>query len=97
MHGRVKMNDKVYIVLLNWNGWRDTVECLESVFRINYKAFTVVVCDNDSSDNSLSHIQAWADGHYSLPESESLVRRDQCFPEVGKPIVALRISTSTLF
>jgi len=24
---------KVAIIILNWNGWKDTIECLESVFR----------------------------------------------------------------
>src|SRR5690349_8597910 len=42
---RVKMS-KVYIIILNTNGCRDTVECLESVFRLRYPDFTVVVCDN---------------------------------------------------
>jgi GT2 family glycosyltransferase len=26
----------VYLVILNWNGWQDTLECLESVFRQDY-------------------------------------------------------------
>ena len=25
---------KVAIIVLNWNGWRDTTECLESVYQI---------------------------------------------------------------
>ncbi|WP_295995289.1 glycosyltransferase family 2 protein [Rugamonas sp.] len=52
----------VCVVLLNWNGWRDTVECLESVLRSDYPNFRVVVCDNASSDGSLERIKAWADG-----------------------------------
>jgi hypothetical protein len=46
----------VYIILLNWKGWRDTIECLESVFRLYYAAFRVIVCDNASEDNSLDRI-----------------------------------------
>ena len=23
----------VYVVLLNWNGWQDTIACLQSLFR----------------------------------------------------------------
>ena len=37
---------KVYIILLNWNGWKDTIECLESVFRSQYDHYKVIVCDN---------------------------------------------------
>lgn len=53
---------KVYIVLVNWNGWVDTVECLESVFRLDYPRYEVLVCDNASGDGSLEHIEAWARG-----------------------------------
>jgi len=30
------MKPKVSIIILNWNGWKDTVECLESLYRIDY-------------------------------------------------------------
>jgi GT2 family glycosyltransferase len=57
----------VYIVVLNWNGWRDTIECLESLFRLDYPSYTVIVCDNASTDNSLEWIQSWADGELPAP------------------------------
>jgi GT2 family glycosyltransferase len=50
-------------LLLNWNGWSDTIECLESLFRSSYLDYRVVVCDNDSSDDSVQNIKNWADGH----------------------------------
>lgn len=59
--------EKIYILILNWNGWKDTVECLESVCRIDYPDYQVVVCDNGSSDNSIEHIKAWADGKSGAP------------------------------
>ena len=31
-----KLYPKVYVLILNYNGWRDTIECLESVFRNDY-------------------------------------------------------------
>jgi len=49
----------VYIIVLNWNGYLDTISCLESVTKLAESSFKVVVCDNNSSDNSLGHIQAW--------------------------------------
>lgn len=51
---------KVCVVLLNWNGWRDTLECLDSLFKSSYSSFTVVVCDNASSDSSAAEITQWA-------------------------------------
>lgn len=53
---------RVAVVILNWNGWRDTIECLESVFRLDYPHYQVVVCDNGSEDGSLERIRAWAEG-----------------------------------
>jgi len=55
-------SEKVVIVLLNYNGWRDTLECLESVLKLDYPHFQVVVVDNDSSDGSVEKIKAWAAG-----------------------------------
>ena len=50
------------IIILNWNGWKDTLECLQSVHRINYPNFRVLVVDNGSTDESVAHIrQAFPD------------------------------------
>jgi GT2 family glycosyltransferase len=47
----------VYIIVLNWNGWRDTVRCLASVDQLVYQNRRVVVVDNASTDRSVEHIQ----------------------------------------
>jgi len=62
------LTPKVAIVVLNWNGWQDTIECLESVFRNEYPRYQVIVCDNDSQDGSLGHIKAWAEGRLEYVE-----------------------------
>jgi len=49
------------VVIVNWNGWRDTVECLESIFRGVLAPDTVVVCDNGSTDGSIERIRDWAE------------------------------------
>jgi len=43
---------KVFIVILNYNGGDDLRKCLDSVYKLNYPNFEVVVIDNDSDDNS---------------------------------------------
>ena len=50
----------VAISILNWNGWQDTLDCLESVRRLQYPNYLVVVADNGSGDNSAERIKAWA-------------------------------------
>lgn len=53
---------KVAIIVLNWNGWQDTIECLESLQRITYPNYQIVVVDNGSTDDSIEKIKAWARG-----------------------------------
>ena len=40
--------EKISIVILNYNNLSDTVECLNSVFEIDYPNFEVIVIDNNS-------------------------------------------------
>jgi GT2 family glycosyltransferase len=81
---------KVAVILLNWNGWKNTIECLESVFRLSYPAFTVIVCDNASTDGSVDRICAWAEG--CLPASCSSADLTRLVvPAVPKPIESVRI------
>ncbi len=51
-------NSKVACIILNWNGWRDTVECLDALKDCTYPQLTVIVVDNGSSDDSVARIRA---------------------------------------
>ena len=52
----------VSIIILNYRNAPDTIECLESVFRLDYPDFKVVVVDNASGDDSVQQLQDWASG-----------------------------------
>jgi GT2 family glycosyltransferase len=81
---------RVYIILVNWNGWRDTIECLESLFRLNYPDFKVIVCDNASQDNSMDRIVDWARGSLEAGCSNPELRQ-LSLPPCAKPIPLLKI------
>ena len=52
----------VWIVILNWNGHGDTIDCVESCRRLEYRARRILIVDNGSTDGServLRH--RWAD------------------------------------
>jgi GT2 family glycosyltransferase len=54
----------VFIVLLNWNGWQDTLECIRSLRRMEYRNWHAVIVDNGSSDGSVERLrQACAEAH----------------------------------
>lgn len=89
-------NPKVYVVILNWNGWGDTIECLESVFRLNYQNYTVIVCDNDSSDNSFERIKAWAEGSLDVWSNTNNSLRSASYPPVDKPIPFMDLEISSV-
>ncbi|MDY9927604.1 glycosyltransferase family 2 protein [Methanosarcina sp.] len=57
------MTSKVAIIILNWNGWEDTIECLESVYQIKYPNYDIIVVDNGSKDKSIEKIKEYAAGN----------------------------------
>jgi GT2 family glycosyltransferase len=77
---------RVAIVLVNWNGWADTIECLESVFRSDLPNVSVIVCDNHSSDGSLNHIKAWAEGRLDIALAADNPLRTHSFPPLPQPL-----------
>lgn len=77
---------KVVIIILNWNGWLDTVECLESLFQISYPDFTVIVVDNGSKDDSIERIRDYCSGKIQV-ESPFFI-----FSSSNKPIKIIEYS-----
>lgn len=57
----------VAVIILNWNGWEDTVECLESLYQINYPNYQVILVDNASKDNSIQKIKEYCQGTLKPP------------------------------
>lgn len=48
----------VAVIVLNWNGWQDTVSCLNALERLEYPRCEVIVVDNASTDGSVAHIRS---------------------------------------
>jgi GT2 family glycosyltransferase len=83
------MQPLVAIIVLNWNGWRDTLECLESLFQINYPHYQVVLVDNNSEDGSLDKVRDYCQGH--------IVIESKFIPEpIKKPIKLLETTPDQL-
>ena len=46
-----------YIILINYNNYKDTIECLESIEKQTYDCCVPIVVDNASSNESVSEIK----------------------------------------
>ncbi len=68
----------IWIIILNWNNAPDTINCLDSLFKIHYKETVLLVVDNASTDGSLEKIRSWCNSNnithqvhlLSLPENQ---------------------------
>lgn len=49
----------VCAVVVNWNGWSDTLVCLQSLFSLHDAPLRVVICDNASTDASLAELERY--------------------------------------
>lgn len=51
------MDKKVFVIVLNWNGKEDTLDCLQSLRSTAYDNYTVVLVDNGSEDDSVAAVR----------------------------------------
>lgn len=84
----------VSIITLNWNAWRETIECLESVLKLQYPNFNIIVIDNHSTDDSWPRLIDWASGAI-YPDIQTDFPRI-VFPSVRKPIDYLPLSVKEI-
>ena len=49
---RAVMNDSIYVIIINYNGFEDTIECIKSLKHSSVPNVHVVVVDNYSTDDS---------------------------------------------
>jgi GT2 family glycosyltransferase len=47
----------VHIIILNWNNWRDTLDCVRSLASSSYRNIRIVIVDNGSTDDSVQQFK----------------------------------------
>ena len=83
---------RVAIIILNWNGWTDTVQCIRSVHQLSNADYDIVLVDNRSTDRSIENIRRFCEGTdeaepaddtpihlFELSEGEA----DRCRPDLS--------------
>lgn len=71
MSGKEKW-PKVAIIVLNWNNYADTKECLESLENATYPNYEIIVVDNGSTDGSAARLEAEFPRHKFIRNKENL-------------------------
>lgn len=70
---------RVAVVVLNWNGWRDSVICLNSLRPVvTARVARIIVVDNASTDDSVAKLREWlrAGGCDSVELTENEILAD---------------------
>ena len=80
----------VYIIILNWNGWKDTIECIDSIIQQEYLNYKIILIDNGSADDSIIKIHEWAEGRIT---SQSLYGK---FPKKEAAINIIKLTESEI-
>jgi len=60
---------KVAIILLNYNNYRDTFNCLDSLKELTYSNYETIVVDNNSSNDSLHYLRQRIDKNLTVIDS----------------------------
>jgi GT2 family glycosyltransferase len=55
--------NRVAVVILNWNGIKDTISCLDSLITQTYSNYNIVVIDNGSVDDSVTILREYIADH----------------------------------
>ena len=63
---------RVGIVVLNWNGWQDTLACVASLQLLDYGNWELFLVDNASSDGSVAHFNQALPGVHVLQTGSNL-------------------------
>lgn len=76
----------VGVVLLNWNNYKDTAECLQSLETVDYPELSVYVADNGSTDGSAERLAEEFDKPVFLFNGENLGFAAGCNPAIERAL-----------
>lgn len=60
------MEPRVSVLILNWNGLADTVECVDSFLQCDYPNFHILVIDNGSEEDDVAQLESRYGEHPSI-------------------------------
>lgn len=72
---------KIAVIILNWNGYKDTLCCLDSLYAALQDNSQIIICDNASDDGSAEKIRTWCE----LKCKDPGFRGKPVFSEIASP------------
>lgn len=85
---------KVTVLIVNYNNWPDTIECLESVFKSSYSDLEVIIVDNSPNNDSVNNLQEWAKGNIKIKHTRF---PELVYPEQKKPLDFILVSEKEFY
>jgi GT2 family glycosyltransferase len=82
---------RVFAIIVNYNGWQHSIECVSSLLNLSHSNCQVVVCDNHSNDRSFEKILNFVRTRFPEPlpvakwflNDPSQASRIECFESYG--------------
>lgn len=81
---------KIAIVILNYKGWRDTLECVESLRSQEYENYRIIIIDNNSNNGSIEKFREYAEGKVHL-DSEYFLHKPK---QTSRPYIEYDTKTA---
>ncbi len=64
----------IYLIIVNYRNWQDTIECLQSVMQSDYPDFHIFIIDNASPNDSYAQIAAFLAQEAGLFHKSTLIQ-----------------------
>lgn len=64
----MKKSAKSAIIIVNWNGWEDTIRCIDASLNMEEFDGPIFVCDNASTNDSFEKIKSWTNAELQVAQ-----------------------------
>lgn len=69
------------IIIVNWNAWQDTIQCIQSCSQLAEFSASIIVVDNGSTDGSMQRLVEWVEGSKTMPSGSDQNHSLMDFPK----------------
>jgi len=88
---------RIYIILLNYKNWQDTIASAESILKSDYDNFRLVIVDNASPNASMQYLKMWTHGILSSWTPPGHPLRVLSYPPAAKPLDAVFLEEKDIY